>query len=112
MRPDSRGYLADARDAAKEIIKIAGPSGEAYIDNRRDALAIERLFEVIGEAMIRIRSAEPTLLERINDAAAIIGMRNVIAHGYDAIDPLRVAETIRIRVPELIADLVGLLDGS
>jgi uncharacterized protein with HEPN domain len=39
-------------------------------------------------------------------------MRNAIAHGYDAIDPLRVAETIRIRVPGLLRELDGIINGS
>ncbi len=112
MRSDTRSYLADAHAAANEILQVAGTSAAAYLQNRRDALAVERLFEVLGEALVRIRSTEPTILDQITDAAAIIGMRNVIAHGYDAIDPLRVAETIQRRVPELIVELNRLLDGS
>jgi len=61
MRPETRSYLADGRAAAQEILEIAGLSGEVYLTSRRDALAIERLFEVLGESLIRIRSTEPAI---------------------------------------------------
>ncbi len=110
MRPESRTFLADAKVAAQEILEFGGESGQLYLASRRDALAVERLFEVLGEALYRIRSIEPALLDELTDSPAIIGMRNVIAHGYDAIEPRRVAETIQKRVPALILELQSLLD--
>lgn len=55
MRPETSSHLADARSAALEIVELGGEQGHAYLNSRRDALAIERLFEIIGEALYRIR---------------------------------------------------------
>ncbi len=46
----------------------------------------EREFEIIGEALNRIKKAEPELLEHVSEYHRIIGFRNVVAHGYDIID--------------------------
>lgn len=108
MRTETRAHLADAREAAAEIREIGS---EAHLESRRDALAIQRLFEIVGEALVRIREDEPHILDSITDAYAIIGMRNVIAHGYDAIDPRRIAATIKERVPALVDELDKLLAG-
>lgn len=109
MRPETRQCLHDVVSACDEIMSIAGPDGSAYLRSRRDALAIERLFEIVGEALSRTRSLEPALLDEITDASAIIGMRNVLAHGYDAISPERVIDTIRLRVPQLREEARALL---
>ena len=109
MRPETRVYLSDALSAIDEIVSIAGADGNTYLDSRRDALAIERLFEILGEALARIGKAEPAVLDLIPDALAIIGMRNVIAHGYDAIDPMRIVSAIRDRAPDLSSVLKKLL---
>ena len=50
------------------------------------SLAVERLLMTIGEALVRIRSFEPDILEELTDATKIIGMRNVLVHGYDNLD--------------------------
>lgn len=74
---------------------------QRYLDSRRDALAIERLFEIIGEALVRIRDQDPEVFDRITDGHAIIGVRNVIAHGYDVVDPQRMVQVIHDRIPAL-----------
>lgn len=50
-------------------------------------LAIEREFEIIGEALKRLEKVEPEMIsKKIQDYKNIIGFRNIIAHGYDIID--------------------------
>ena len=109
MQPETRQSLEDVVAACDELIAIASPNPQIYVDSRRDALAIERLFEIVGEALSRIRAGEPAILEKITDAGAIIGMRNVIAHGYDAISADRVVEAIELRVEPLRDEALGLL---
>ncbi len=62
MQPEVRQWLADLLSAGEEIVLIAGVEGGNYRTSRRDALAIERLFEIIGESLVRIRNQEPELL--------------------------------------------------
>lgn len=102
MQPETRRFLDDGLATAREIQLIGA---EAYLESRRDALAIERLLEILGEVFVRIRDHEPSLLDKITDAYLIIGMRNVLAHGYDVIDPNRVVAAIRERLPVLIQEI-------
>lgn len=109
MRPDTRYLLADVASACEEIVEIGGSDGFAYVTSRRDALAIERLLEIIGEALVRLRDSDEPMFSRITDGPAIIALRNVIAHGYDAVDPQRVVQVIADRVPQLRGEVEQLL---
>ena len=66
-------------------------------------LAIEREFEIIGEALHRLsRIEEPTLSEKIPEYHKIIDFRNIIAHGYDIIDEAAIWDFAVNLVPELL----------
>jgi uncharacterized protein with HEPN domain len=63
----------------------------------------------MGEALSRIRRNEPELLERIRDHVNIISFRNILVHGYDAIDDRIVWNVIEEDLPRLIEDVDHLL---
>jgi len=64
--------------------------------------AIEREFEIIGEALHRLtRIDEATLAQKIPEYRKIIDFRNIIAHGYDIIDEAAMWDFAVNRVPEL-----------
>ena len=71
--------------------------------------AIERQFEIIGEALNRLRQTDPVLASRIPDVARIIGFRNVLIHGYDRINDADVWRTIESDLPALRAQAAALL---
>lgn len=108
MRPESRQCFADARASAIEAMTL---SRDNWRDDRITSLAIERLLMTIGEAFVRLRSIEPALLEQVTDASKIIGMRNVLVHGYDAIDSRRIEDALRESLPILVAE-IGKLVGD
>ena len=112
MRPEILQNLADIVAAGNEIILLGGLDGEYYRSSRRDALAIERLFEIAGEALIRIRDQDMAVFESITSAPQIVGFRNVLAHGYDQVDPERVVAIIRNWLPQLIEDVRNLAPGK
>lgn len=41
---------------------------------------------VIGETLVRIRELEPGVFGQIDEAEKAIGLRNLLVHGYDAVD--------------------------
>jgi uncharacterized protein with HEPN domain len=57
-----------------------------FQDDRGLQLIVERELEIIGEALSRLRRDHPDLADQIHDADKIIGMRNVLAHGYDILE--------------------------
>ena len=82
---------------------------ESYLDEKRDfnvylsdkmlRRAIEREFEIIGEAMNRIEKIDSTI--DISSKKQIISMRNRVIHGYDKIDDEIVWGTIIRHLPIL-----------
>ena len=70
--------------------------------------AIEREFEIIGEAMNRISKVDPDI--SISSSRQIISMRNRVIHGYDAVDDEIVWGTIQRHLPLLRSEIQELLN--
>ena len=67
--------------------------------------AVERQFEILGEALNRIKKLEPDFLTDISEWQRIIAFRNIIAHAYDVIDDEIVFIVIQKQIPILLKDL-------
>jgi uncharacterized protein with HEPN domain len=72
--------------------------------------AVERQFEIIGEALNRLSRADPLTAAGIEDLPRIVAFRNVLVHGYATIDDVLVWEVATTRIDPLIATLNRLLD--
>ena len=71
--------------------------------------AVERKFEILGEAL-NFASVEKEDLElEIPDLPKIIGLRNRIIHGYDSVDHKMLWTIAQTRVPLLHQCLTELL---
>jgi len=99
-----RKLLLDIAIACREIQGFS--AGKSYDDFQADRLlqlALEREFEIIGEAFVRLERLEQETLERkIPEYRKIIGFRNLLAHGYDTIDEASLWDFTLNRVPELL----------
>ena len=110
MQPKTPKLLEDIRDAAAFILEaVRGKTIDDYHRDRILRLAIERSFEIIGEAMKRLAQHDPETVARIGDHRQIIAFRNVLAHGYDLVDHQLVWSTIEHQIPELLRDIEELL---
>lgn len=79
-------------------------TGRTLRDYRDDLMlrsAVERQFEIIGEAMTRALRAEPDLNQRLAASRGAIDFRNVIVHDYDALSPATVWDIARHELPKL-----------
>jgi uncharacterized protein with HEPN domain len=78
-----RKLLPDISLSCQEILDfIGGKSFEDFQENRMLQLAIEREFEIIGEALHRLsRIEEDKLAGNIPEYRKIVDFRNIIAHG-------------------------------
>ena len=55
MHRDARGYLWDIAQAGEDIAAFtAGLDAEAFLENRMVRAAVERQFEIIGEALSQL----------------------------------------------------------
>ena len=110
MRRDPRVHLLDALDAAQAIQAfVAGRTEEDYGNDRLLRSAVDREFEVVGEALNRLRRDDAAVAARIPDLAEIIGFRNVLIHGYDIVDRRAVWTAITVEIPLLVASAGALL---
>ena len=67
-------------------------------------LSLTRLVEIVGEAAARVTRAAQERYPEI-PWAEIIGLRNRLVHGYDAVDLDILWDIIEIDLPPLIAAL-------
>ena len=63
--------------------------------------AVERKFEVMGEACTRLRDRFPDVFEEVSDARQMISFRNRLIHGYDSVDDAIVWDIIMRKLPVL-----------
>jgi len=78
-----RKYLFDISEACDFIAQFT--RGITFEDYQNDPLvrsAVERQFEIIGEALNRAVHADPTLRFAISNTHRIIAFRNRLIHGY------------------------------
>ena len=106
MRHDFRKFLEDVRLAAEKIIQFT--SGKSFEDYQKDALlrsAVERQFEIVGEALNRLSKTDPGSLDRITDFDQIIAFRNLLIHGYDIIDHTIVWSIVEDKLESLLREV-------
>ena len=80
---------------------------EYYAKDIKTKRAVERNFEIIGEAVNRILKKDADLY--IENAQKIIGTRNRIAHGYDKISDDLIWSIVINHLPKLKAEIEILL---
>lgn len=105
-----REWLQDILEQARDVQSFtSGLTFELYQTDRKTQAAVERKFEVIGEALNRIRAASPEVLEQIRDYRSIISFRNILAHGYDSVEDRIVWGIVENDLRNLIEDVRALL---
>jgi uncharacterized protein with HEPN domain len=79
------------------------------LNNEMLQSAVERQFEIIGEALNRLARIDPDTVSRISHYQRIISFRNILIHGYDVVDNSVVWDVIRSDLPELHEQVLNLL---
>lgn len=104
------GYLWDALQFARNVkVAVGDTSLAAYLEGGPIAWATERQVELVGESLNNLRKAAPELAGRVPYIHTIIGMRNVLVHGYTEINNAIVWQAATDAVPRLIPGLQQLL---
>jgi uncharacterized protein with HEPN domain len=110
MQRDPRTYLYDVREAADKAASFA--AGNSFEDYQADVLlrsAIERQLEIAGEALSQLSRVDPHMAQQISEYRSIVGLRNVLIHGYADIDNRVVWDIVQTKVPVLRRELGSLL---
>ena len=102
MQRDLCSYLWDIDTAAESIVDFtAGLTFEQYRIRDLEQAAVERKFEIIGEALKQAANHFPGSVNSVPDLSAAVGQRDKIAHGYFAIDQKILWNTIERDLPIL-----------
>jgi len=113
MLPEVRKLLFDILEAGKDIEAfVQALDYGQYLADRMVQSAVERKFEIIGEALNRLKYRDDEVLAAIPEHSRIIGFRNVISHGYDTIEPELVWDAVQNHLPALRGVVEGLLGDS
>jgi uncharacterized protein with HEPN domain len=102
MLPESSKLLLDIRHALDDIDGFTrGLDLESYSRDGKCRAAVERKFEVMGEACMRLRDRFPDVFEKVPDARQMISFRNRLIHGYDSVDDAIVWDILMRKLPAL-----------
>lgn len=110
MHADSHKLLWDAKIAAGRISRFT--KDKTLADYEQDDFlraAVERQFEIVGEAFTKLRRVDPDTASTIPELARIIAFRNVLIHGYSEVDNLLVWGVIEGKLAALSAVIEQLL---
>jgi uncharacterized protein with HEPN domain len=111
MQDNTRTCLYDILQAASDILEFTRDLVHAdYVADAKTQAAVERKFEIIGEALNRIKRIDKPVVAIIPDHERIISFRNIISHGYDIINPVIVWDAVQNHLPSLVRVVQGLLN--
>ncbi|MEP6561180.1 MAG: HepT-like ribonuclease domain-containing protein, partial [Nakamurella sp.] len=111
MQPESAAFLWDVRAAGVRITTFAdGLTAASYAADELRKSAVERQLEIIGEALNRLRRADPEVAQRIPDISRIVGLRNILAHGYLVVVDVVLGSAVSERMPALLTVVENMLD--
>lgn len=110
MRLEARKYLHDMQCAANAL--VAFTNGKSFVDYSSDAMlraAVERQFEIIGEALAQLAKRDASVAARIGGYQRIIAFRNILIHGYADVDDALVWDVVATHLPALRRQIDSLL---
>ena len=114
MTTETRQRLLDVLVSCRAIGQYT--TGLDFAAYERDDMvrdAVERRLGIIGEALNRAAVLEPALVDRVPELRQIVGVRNRVIHGYDAVDDEIVWDIVQNKLPRLqsrVAELLGKIE--
>ncbi len=110
MQRDARAYLWDVREAALAIEQfVENMDASAYAANPLVHSAVERKFEIIGEALGQLAKMDTALAVRVPHLPQIVAFRNQLIHGYAKVKHATVWNVIQTDIPVLRETVQALL---
>ena len=111
MTNETRQRLLDILVSCQAINQYT--AGLDFAVYERDTMvrdAVERRLGIIGEALSRTAVLEPELVDRVPELRQIVGLRNRVIHGYDAVGDEIVWDVVQQKLPRLHVRVTELLE--
>lgn len=110
MRLEAKKFLYDIQQASRLVSQFTnGKSFDEYASDAMMRAAVEREFEIIGEALTQLAKVDPGIAAQISDLRNIISFRNILIHGYALVDDRLVWDIVESKVPILDREVDALL---
>lgn len=103
-------YFWDIRRAGEDILRFT--EGKKLADYQQDAMlsaAVERKFEIIGEALSQAEQLYPELRGLVENSWQIIAFRNRVIHGYASLENRLVWSIVQVYLQPLLDQIETLL---
>lgn len=113
MQLEVKKYLFDVHKACARVCEFT--AGKSFVDYTQNAMfkaAVERQFEIIGEALNRLAKLDESVVAQISDHRQIIAFRNILVHAYAQVDDRIVWGVVETNLPTLIAEVDQLLGAA
>lgn len=111
MQREPAAFLWDVHEAALRIREfVAGYDFDKFAASALVQSAVERQFEIIGEALNQLSKVAPEVASRIPDCGKIVAFRNILIHGYAVLDKSVVWKVIQDHLALLEQAVQHLLD--
>ena len=110
MKLETLKYLYDIQCATDLLREFT--SGKTFVNYEGDSMlrsAVERQFEIIGEAMASLARIDEPTADRISHYRRIIAFRNTLIHGYADVDNHLVWDVIKTDLPVLKREINAIL---
>ena len=103
-------YLFDIQESINSIDSFIGQNKDfnEYVKNKLLRRAVEREFEIIGEAITNLKKIDNAI--EISFYRQIIGLRNQITNSYDSIDNETIWGIVINHLPILKIEIENLLN--
>ena len=110
MQRDPKAWLWDVRDAGLAIQRFVHDQDlSSYAGSELIHSAVERKFEIIGEALNQLSKVRPELAAQIPNLSQVIAFRNQLIHGYARVDNETVWQVIHGSLKELLLVVSALM---
>lgn len=111
MQPRLLKYILDIESIIEEIESIKRRTKNEFNIFFEDIIlqrAVERDLEIIGEAIRKSLEINPSL--KITATKNSIGLRNIISHAYDSVEPEMLWGIIQNNIPILAEEIKAIKD--
>jgi uncharacterized protein with HEPN domain len=111
MQPESLKFVHDMQTAGRRVLEFT--HGKTIDDYNADVLlrsAVERQFEIIGEALSQLSKIDREAADRIPGRRGIISFRNILIHSYTNIDETLVWGVVESNLPEMLRAIESILE--
>jgi uncharacterized protein with HEPN domain len=100
---DPRAFLWDVAEAGRAIEGFTeGMDAQSYANSAMVSAAVERKFEIIGEALNQLSKLDLRLAARVPELSKMVAFRNQLIHGYATVDDQVVWNIVQKSLPDLI----------